>query len=89
MSAINLAWAASAGATKYTVYRSPSAGARGVSLGDVTGTSFSDGTAIPGTAYWYGVTASNATGESALSAQATATVPPVPAAPTGLTATVV
>lgn len=88
MSVINLAWSASATATKYTVYRSTASGTRGASLGDVTATSYIDTTAAPGTAYFYGVTASNATGESSLSSQVQATIPAVPAAPTGLSATI-
>lgn len=89
MAAVNLAWSASATAAKYTVYRSAASGTRGSSLGDVTVTSFSDTTVVPGGTYWYGVTASNAAGESPLSAQVQASILAAPLAPTGLTATVV
>jgi hypothetical protein len=51
------------------VYRSTSAGTQGASIGTPTTPSFTDTTAVPGTTYYYGVTASNSGGTSALSVQ--------------------
>ena len=62
-------WTASASATSYTVYRSASVGSKGTSIGTTTNTSFTDKTAVPGTVYYYGVTATGAGGEGALSQQ--------------------
>ena len=53
----------------------------------MTGTTFTDSTALNGTLYYYVVSAVNGGGESGNSNQASATPqPPAPAAPTGLTA---
>jgi len=88
-SSISLAWAASAGATTYTVYRSTSATGTFSSIGTAGNISYSDTGLTPNTAYYYYVTATNAAGTSAASSTVTATtmVLPIPAAPTGLTAT--
>ena len=75
-SQINLTWTAPAGATSYTVYRAAtSAGPFTTSLGTSTTASYSDSTVAASTAYYYQVSASNATGSSANSATATATTP--------------
>ena len=74
---ISLAWSLSSGATKYTVYRSTD-GSRGAALGSLTAPPYVDTTAVAGTSYTYGVTASNSAGESALSVQVQAEIP-VPA----------
>ncbi|MFI6513888.1 carbohydrate binding domain-containing protein [Streptosporangium sp. NPDC050855] len=80
----SLSWAASPGATGYTVYRN------GAKVGTTTGTTFSE---TPGTGtHAYQVSATNAAGESARSATVSVTVgtdqPQPPPVPSGLTATV-
>ena len=88
---VSLSWAASSGATSYTVKRSISnAGPYSVLAAGIATTAYTDSTASNGTTYYYVVSAGNGTGESLNSSQASATpVAPavVPAAPTGLTAT--
>ncbi len=63
---VEVTWAASSGATSYTVYRatSPRRLARKTSLGTTSGTSFNDTTATPGKTYYYYVKASNTYGTS-------------------------
>lgn len=82
---VGLSWAASSGATSYSVYRGTSSGGQGATaVGTVTGTSFSDTGLTNGTRYYYKVRASNAAGSSGLSAEvsavpsATGTPPRVP-----------
>ncbi len=67
---VELTWAASPGATSYTVYRATSLArwVRKTVLGTSSGTLFNDTTAVPKTTYYYWVTASNAYGTSSLSA---------------------
>jgi alpha-amylase len=88
-SSISLAWTASAGATTYTVYRSATATGTFTSIGTPSNISYSDTSLTPSTKYYYNVTATNSVGTSAASSTATATTLalPIPAAPTGLTAT--
>jgi fibronectin type 3 domain-containing protein len=77
---LTLSWTASTGATGYNVYRgtiSGSESATPIATG-VTGTSFTDTSASNGTTYYYEVTATNTAGESARSAEVSAT----PKAPT-------
>ena len=84
-----LSWSASTGATSYTVKRSTTSGAE-AQLASVTTTAYTDTTAKNGTKYFYVVSASNSTGESANSneASATPTAPQqAPPAPTNLAAT--
>lgn len=71
---VNLTWSASAGAASYRIYRSTTSNTEGgVPLATgVTGTSFTDLTAVFGTTYFYKVTAVDAAGESGLSVQASA-----------------
>jgi fibronectin type 3 domain-containing protein len=74
---VGLSWAASAGATSYSVYRGTASGGQGTTpVGTVTGTSFTDSGLTNGTRYYYKVRAANAAGTSGLSAEVSA----VPAA---------
>ncbi len=84
---VSVTWTAVSGATSYTIYRSPTAGAQGSLVGTSTVASFADGTVTPGVVYYYGVTATNAGGTSALSAQNSgfASLSP-PAVPTNVAA---
>ncbi|MEV8639323.1 glycosyl hydrolase family 18 protein [Streptosporangium sp. NPDC051023] len=78
-----LNWTASAGATSYNVYRG------GTKVGSATTTTYVE--ALPPGTYGYQVSAVNAVGESAKSAQVAVLVggdAPPPAPPTGLTAAV-
>ena len=80
---VSLSWAAVSGATSYKVLRG------GVQIGTSNTTTYTDSTAVNGTAYSYTVKASNAGGDSAASSAASATpVAPIVKllAPTGLTA---
>jgi fibronectin type 3 domain-containing protein len=89
---MTISWSAASGATSYNVYWSATSGAGtgGTRIAGATSPYVQTGLSA-GTTYYYVVTAVNAAGESAASAQASATtnVPPpaVPAAPTGVTAT--
>lgn len=83
---VALSWAASTGATSYRVYQGTSAGAEGTTpVATTSGTSTTVSGLTDGTPYYFTVVAVNSSGDSAPSAEAHAT--PVPAAPTGLTAT--
>ena len=86
---VALSWSASSGATSYNIYRSTTSGGEGATAyATATSTSYTDTSAVNGTAYYYTVAAVNATGTSAQSSQVSATpVAAAPAAPTGLTAT--
>jgi len=87
---VSLAWTASTGATSYHVKRSTTNGGPYTQVATPTTPSDTDTGLTNGTTYYYVVSALNATGESANSAQASATpVAPAtpPAAPTGLQAT--
>jgi len=84
-----LAWNASAGATGYNVKRATANGGPYATVATgVNGTSYVDTGLANGVTYYYVVSAVNAVGESANSAQASATPQlALPAAPTGVTAT--
>ncbi|QMV43160.1 cellulase family glycosylhydrolase [Cohnella cholangitidis] len=86
-----LNWTASSGATSYTVKRATtSGGPYTIVATGVTATSYTNTGLTNGTTYYYVVSASNAAGASPNSSQASATPSagtPIPAAPTGLTAT--
>ncbi len=76
---VALTWNASTGATSYHLKRSTTSGGPfNSTLASPTGTSYTDAAVTNGTAYYYVVSAVNATGESANSAQVSAT----PTAPT-------
>jgi fibronectin type 3 domain-containing protein len=71
---VQLTWNASAGATSYSVYRGTTAGGEAATaVGTSTTNSFADTGLTNGTTYYYKVTATNATGTSARSAEANAT----------------
>lgn len=86
---VALSWSAPAGAvTRYNIYRGTSSGGETL-LASPTGTAaaYLDAAAVNGTAYYYKVSAVNATGEGNLSSEVSATPLAPPAAPSGLTAT--
>jgi fibronectin type 3 domain-containing protein len=88
---VSLTWNAPSGAATFNVYRSLTSGSETSSAPLATGltsASYTDTSVTNGTTYFYEVTAVNAGGESAASAEASATpqfVPPPPA-PTNLVA---
>ncbi|MBK9926920.1 MAG: alpha-amylase [Anaerolineales bacterium] len=60
---VSLAWDAVAGASKYTLYRSPVSGGGWVAIAsDLTGTSYTDTSVVNGKNYYYVVTASDSIG---------------------------
>jgi hypothetical protein len=86
---VNLTWNASAGATSYYVKRSTTSGTE-AQIASVSTTSYSDNNVSNGTKYYYVVSAYDSYGQSANSAEVSATpAAPPPAAPAGLTANVV
>lgn len=71
---VALSWKASSGATSYNVKRTTTSGGPYTTIAsDVTATSYTDKNVTNGTTYYYVVSAENATGESANSAQVSAT----------------
>ena len=85
---VALSWSASSGATSYNVKRATTSGGPYTQISTSTGTNSTDTGLTNGTTYFYVVSAVNASGESANSAQVSATPKsPVPAVPTGLIAT--
>ncbi len=71
---VTLSWPASSGATSYTVKRAATSGGPYTNLAaGLTATSYTNTGLTNGTTYYYVVSASNAAGESANSAQASAT----------------
>ncbi len=85
---VNLTWSASSTVTGYYVKRSTSTGTE-VQIATLSTTSYSDNAVTNGTKYFYVVSAYNTYGQSANSAEVSATpvAPPPPSAPTGLVAT--
>ena len=81
---VALTWTASAGATSYKVQRSTTSGGPYTTVGTPTTASYTDTSVTNGTEYYYVVSAVNAGGTSANSAQVNAT-PAVPAAGTTFT----
>ena len=81
---VGLTWTASSGATSYHVKRSTTSGSGYAQIAAPTTASFTDSAVANGTPYFYVVSALNAAGESANSAQASAT----PTAPSGTPADV-
>ena len=85
---VGLTWSASAGAPTYSVKRSATNGGPYTTVATgIAGTAYTDPALTNGTVYYYVVSAVNAGGESANSAQASATPLAIPSAPTALTAT--
>ena len=87
---VSLVWNASTSATSYNVKRSTTSGGPYATIASPTTESFTDTTVTNGTKYYYVVSAVNSAGESANSAQASATpTAPIvpPATPMGLAAT--
>ncbi len=87
---VTLTWTGSAGAGAYDVYRGNSSGGVYASIAaGVEGTSYTDLTPMNGTTYYYVVRATNASGQSGYSNEASATPQAlqIPPAPSGLTAT--
>jgi uncharacterized repeat protein (TIGR02543 family) len=64
---IRISWNKDSLATKYTIYRSPSANGTYSKLKEVTANSYTDTGLKTNTAYYYKITANNSTGTSALS----------------------
>src|SRR5271168_579111 len=84
---IILNWATSSGASGYYVKRSTITGGPYTQVSTQSGLSWTDTGVTNGTKYFYVVSAYNSAGQSANSAEASATpVLPAPAAPTGLSA---
>ena len=84
---VNLTWSASSGAIGYYVKRSTTSGAE-TQIATPSTNSYSDSAVTNGTKYFYVVSAYNTYGQSGNSSEVSATPSlPVPAAPTGLTAT--
>jgi len=92
-SQINLSWSASSGATSYNVKRATVSGGPYTTVATgVTATSYSDTGLAASTAYYYVISAVNASGESPNSTEKSATTQSggsAPPAPTNLTATAV
>jgi fibronectin type 3 domain-containing protein len=80
---VNLTWSASTGATAYYVKRSTTTGGPYTQIATPTTTTYADSTVTNGTKYYYVVSAYNTYGQSANSAEVSATPaaapPPVPA----------
>lgn len=72
-----LSWTASSGASSYIVFRgaSPQIYTKSVLASGLTGTSYTDSTAVGGTTYYYQVTAVNSDGQSSPSNDVTAIGP--------------
>jgi hypothetical protein len=72
---VALSWSGVAGATSYNVYRGTSSGGEGATpyQAGLTGTTFTDVNATPGTTYYYQVSAVNLGGEGARSGEQSAT----------------
>jgi 6-phosphogluconolactonase (cycloisomerase 2 family) len=83
-----LSWTATTGATSYNVYWSNTPGvsvATGTKIAGIGTNAYTHTILTAGTPYYYIITAVNAGGESAASAEVSGI--PIPAAPTGVTAT--
>jgi len=81
---IAISWSAATGISSYKVYRSAGLTGTYLALGTTTLNSYTDSGLLAGTAYYYKVSAINATGESILSDSIASLT--YPSAPLGLTA---
>jgi beta-glucosidase len=71
---VALSWAASAGATSYSIYRGTTSGGEGATpVATATTNSYTDTGLVNGTTYYYKVAASNSAGTSAQSSEVSAT----------------
>lgn len=84
--AVLLNWSVATGAASYNVKRSTTSGTE-VTITNVVATSYNDIDVINGQQYFYVVSSTNGSGESADSSEVSATPNVPPAAPTGLGAT--
>jgi concanavalin A-like lectin/glucanase superfamily protein/fibronectin type III domain protein len=84
---VNLSWNASSGAASYNLKRSLTNGGPYTPVADATGTNYTNTGLTNGTTYYYVVSAVNAGGESANSAEVSAMPVAPPATPDGLIAT--
>src|SRR5215469_12587710 len=88
---VSLNWTAATGATSYNVYRGRSSGneSKTALATGLTSPAYKDSSVTNGTTYFYKVTALNGTAASPQSDEVSAkpAAPPLPAAPSGLTAT--
>ena len=75
---VTVTWTAATGATSYNIYRSTSQRSQGTNIGSSPTTSYTDGTVVNGTTYYYEVTAVNTTGEGPASTQSAPATPAVP-----------
>lgn len=75
---VMLSWDSSHGATSYSVWRSSVSGSGYTLLTTLSGTSFTDLSAVNGQTYYYVITASNDLGTSVLSAEVVANPSPAP-----------
>ncbi|MFC2095299.1 fibronectin type III domain-containing protein [Candidatus Bipolaricaulota bacterium] len=84
---VNVTWDAVSGATEYSVYRATSAGGPYSLLGTHSLTYWQNSSAVPGTTYYYKVTAHNGCGESNQSGYDSGYRIAPPETPTGVAAT--
>jgi len=87
---ITLTWTAVIGATEYRVFRgtAPGVSAVGTAFTTTTNVNYADKSLTNGTVYYYKVVAANLAGPGAASVEVNAKpLPPLPAAPTNVTAT--
>jgi O-glycosyl hydrolase len=75
---VALSWSEVGGASSYNVQRSPTSGGPYATVTNVTTTNYTDIGLAYGTTYYYVISALNTAGESANSAQASATTPALP-----------
>lgn len=81
-----ISWAASSGATAYHVLRATNAGGPYTVIASPAAATYTDSGLVNGTTYFYVLTASNSAGDSARSAEVSATPVAALAPPTGLSA---
>ena len=82
-----LSWTGTADTISYTIERKIGAGGTYAVIGSADGTAYADSGLVPGTAYFYEISAVNAVGGGPLSAELSVTTPAVPSPPTAITVT--